>query len=1103
MAIIYNLDYQRISFIYILYITSINYLSCNEDINATFSKIYKKIHYLSDNKELNFMTTNNDYNNICVKNNEISNLLKKNYSSNDEKYLCLYDKSIYVLINENLFEQWFNLTDYLNEPPNQKYYFDLTIYKTEDNIINFIIGFVNNKKIYFLLCKKYSNNEDQFPKLYNISYYSYGKSISCHLLDIVEYNNKLICFYTKLTSSFVLSTSIFDKDNDFNIIKNLTEYEKSEPYINEYNYLSSSIIKNKNHYFISIFTYNLVYCYIYNNINQTFNYLEIINNGLIFGQTYYFEENQNIKILAQGTGKKTSIYSIKNNWKISSNEEQKCKYFHYEDDYNIFYFLSYNNETNQFNLITDLNKTFNCSSVTDEHPEIPYYCNSSNNNIPSTNIISNNISDSIISDTILNLMTDNNIASTYIISSTSLILDYTTHFTTYTNIITEHNENSSYIISSTNLMSTYIPDSVTNTNYKSNIVLPSTIINQIIETTLPNEVIETEKIYIKKENIMNELPSIVQDIEKGKIYQKIGVGENYTILIYPTNSTYLTSVTHVNFTECEKKLRSYYNIPDSEYMTFLQIELEIDDSKSLINQVEYQAYDGNKTLLDLSICDDTNIQVIYSIKNKSLINLDTTNYFQNIGVDIFNINDSFFNDICEPYSESGDDLILEDRIKDIYQNYSLCEQGCTYNKIDLINLTISCQCEVKNNISIVTKTLNVEKASGGSSTNFDVIKCYNLVFSLNGKDKNIGFWIFFLFFLAHFPLLFYYFIKGIKPIKEYIFKEMKKYGYIKEQNKDKKKKEKNNNNIINESKFKKIKKGKRNDKKLTNNLITNGAGPPPKNKKIKENKNKKHVIIKNLKIVDNSSSINYLKEIPKKITSNLNEIQSNNSNNQNKKRNKKTKEIILTSNKFKKNQKLNLREKTEIVPKGNNKNDNIIQIEKNKNLKNYSLINIQLNLSRKHKHIPPDSHIILNNYNYQEAIKYDLRELCVIFYIFALAKQIFFHTFLFRSPLELFPLRLCLFFFIMSSDLALNALFYFNDNISKKYRNAKNLFLFTFSDNITIIILSTFIGFILLTLLSKLSNSINSIKDIFKKEEEKIINDNKYIVNEKRKKRSR
>ena len=46
--------------------------------------------------------------------------------------------------------------------------------------------------------------------------------------------------------------------------------------------------------------------------------------------------------------------------------------------------------------------------------------------------------------------------------------------------------------------------------------------------------------------------------------------------------------------------------------------------------------------------------------------------FKDLGVDIFNINDSFFNDICHPYSDSKNDIILEDRIIDIYQNYSLC-----------------------------------------------------------------------------------------------------------------------------------------------------------------------------------------------------------------------------------------------------------------------------------------------------------------------------------------------------------------------------------------------------------------------------------------------
>ena len=91
---------------------------------------------------------------------------------------------------------------------------------------------------------------------------------------------------------------------------------------------------------------------------------------------------------------------------------------------------------------------------------------------------------------------------------------------------------------------------------------------------------------------------------------------------------------------------------------------------------------------------------------------------------------------------------------------------------------------------------------------------------------------------------------------------------------------------------------------------------------------------------------------------------------------------------------------------------------------------MNLNLISNKKYIPPDSHIILNNYTFEETIKYDLRQTCVIFYIFALSKQIFFHTFLFKSPIELFSLRLCLFIFIFSCDLALNSLFYFNDNIS-------------------------------------------------------------------------
>ena len=69
----------------------------------------------------------------------------------------------------------------------------------------------------------------------------------------------------------------------------------------------------------------------------------------------------------------------------------------------------------------------------------------------------------------------------------------------------------------------------------------------------------------------------------------------------------------------------------------------------------------------------------------------------------------------------------------------------------------------------------------------NIIKCYNLAFSWNNKGKNIGFWLFLVLIISYIALIILYFYKGIKPLKEYIFREMEKYGYI---NKKEKKEEK-------------------------------------------------------------------------------------------------------------------------------------------------------------------------------------------------------------------------------------------------------------------------------------------------------------------------
>ena len=81
-------------------------------------------------------------------------------------------------------------------------------------------------------------------------------------------------------------------------------------------------------------------------------------------------------------------------------------------------------------------------------------------------------------------------------------------------------------------------------------------------------------------------------------------------------------------------------------------------------------------------------------------------------------------------------MILEDRIKYIYQNYSLCDDGCTYNEINTENMTVSCDCKVKTNLTTNESSFSVEKLDNiDIDSNFALIKCYNLVFSFKGKLK--------------------------------------------------------------------------------------------------------------------------------------------------------------------------------------------------------------------------------------------------------------------------------------------------------------------------------------------------------------------------------
>ena len=134
------------------------------------------------------------------------------------------------------------------------------------------------------------------------------------------------------------------------------------------------------------------------------------------------------------------------------------------------------------------------------------------------------------------------------------------------------------------------------------------------------------------------------------------------------------------------------------------------------------------------------------------------------------------------------------------------------------------------------------------------------------------------------------------------------------------------------------------------------------------------------------------------------------------------------------------------------------------------------------------------------AIKYESRTFWRIVYIVLISKNNILNTFILKSPLESRPLQVCLLIFSYTSDLALNTLFYFSDNMSDKYHyTGKYLFWYTLFNKILISVISTILSLILVGILNLMVKSKDNLKEEFKEEEKKLRKDPNYKVSDERK----
>jgi hypothetical protein len=174
-------------------------------------------------------------------------------------------------------------------------------------------------------------------------------------------------------------------------------------------------------------------------------------------------------------------------------------------------------------------------------------------------------------------------------------------------------------------------------------------------------------------------------------------------------------------------------------------------------------------------------------------------------------------------------------------------------------------------------------------------------------------------------------------------------------------------------------------------------------------------------------------------------------------------------------------------------NNEEIKNDENEVKPGFNIIKLQANNSS--KYIPLNSNYELDNYDYSEAIIYDNRNICRLFFIYFISKENILNIIFFNPPLELKPLRIYILIFNYALDFSLNAFFYLSDNISDKYNyKGHHRILFSLVNNLVISLASTLVCDILLMIFQSLTHSSDKIKKIFEEEETKMKDDKNYKV---------
>ena len=451
----------------------------------------------------------------------------------------------------------------------------------------------------------------------------------------------------------------------------------------------------------------------------------------------------------------------------------------------------------------------------------------------------------------------------------------------------------------------------------------------------------------------------------------------------------------IDLGECEYLLKITNNIPLTSKLII--IKKEKNKNNIIEKDIQYEIYNPiSFKILNLSICDNITIDLYVPLK----LSETKQEYYKDLakqGYNPFDLNDKFYKEICTPYvSENGTDVLLDEREEFIFSPIAeqmVCQNNCVYSSYSLDTNYIKCECG--NNMEMVTldiKHLSKENIlqsflSTFVSTNYKVMRCYNLVFNFKIFCKNIGSIITLIFFIIYIISMIYYFQKGIQSLKIEISKILFNPSINEKTEKF--------NNTFSIKKIEKIRTSDKVNQIIKYKMKDKGENPP---KKIENSNN--IIISKNIR---KNKKINIINNRPK----------SDKINN-----------IISMKNSITEKKILNIYD-NENISKLNNNNNNILDT----NPKNDNVLD----------------NFELNDLDYDEACELDKRGFCMTYWSVLLREHILLFTFLKCNDYNLFYIKIIRFLTLLCIEMTFNGLFFVHESMHRKYVNNED---FTFVQKI-------------------------------------------------------